>query len=92
MDQSASVVRRRAPGPGRQADRRHGGDQPLPRLQQRLGRATAKVRRASAAYTEVVAARTGQPNPFVDFLDPETIESLRAERDRIANGGTTHLD
>ncbi|OII23915.1 hypothetical protein [Frigoribacterium sp. MCBA15_019] len=58
----------------------------------RLGRATAKLRRASAAYTEVVAARTGQPNPFVDFLDPETIESLRAERDRMANGKTTHVD
>ncbi|KQN41631.1 MULTISPECIES: hypothetical protein [unclassified Frigoribacterium] len=58
----------------------------------RLGRATAKVRRAAATYTDVVAARTGQPNPFVDFLDPETIESLRAERDRMANDKSSQVD
>ncbi|KQO47703.1 MULTISPECIES: hypothetical protein [unclassified Frigoribacterium] len=58
----------------------------------RLGRATAKVRRAATTYTDVVATRTGQPNPFVDFLDPETIESLRAERDRMANGKASQVD
>jgi len=50
----------------------------------KAGRATEKVRRATAEYTALVAEKTGQPNPFVDFLDPETVASLRSERDRIA--------
>lgn len=52
----------------------------------RAGRATEKVRRAAADYSAIVAEKTGQPNPFVDFLDPETLASLRGERDRLARG------
>lgn len=52
----------------------------------RAGRATEKVRQAAADYTAVIAEKTGQPNPFVDFLDPETVASLRGERDRLAKG------
>jgi hypothetical protein len=55
-----------------------------PTSSKRAGRATAKVRTAAAAYTAIVAAKTGQPNPFVDFLDDETVASLRAERDAVA--------
>jgi flagellar biosynthesis GTPase FlhF len=55
-----------------------------PTSSKRAGRATAKVRSAAAAYTAIVAAKTGQPNPFVDFLDDETVASLRAERDAVA--------
>ena len=55
-----------------------------PSSSKRAGRATAKVRTAAAAYTAIVADKTGQPNPFVDFLDEETVTSLRAERDAVA--------
>ena len=55
-----------------------------PTSSKRAGRATAKVRSAAASYTAIVAAKTGQPNPFVDFLDDETVASLRAERDAVA--------
>ena len=55
----------------------------------RAGRATEKVRQAASAYTQVVADKTGQPNPFVDFLDPETVQSLRGERDAIATKKTS---
>lgn len=55
-----------------------------PSSSKRAGRATAKVRTAAAAYTAIVADKTGQPNPFVDFLDEETVISLRAERDAVA--------
>lgn len=55
-----------------------------PTSSKRAGRATAKVRSAAAAYTSIVADKTGQPNPFVDFLDDETVASLRAERDAVA--------
>ena len=54
-----------------------------PTSSKRAGRATAKVRSAAAAYTSIVADKTGQPNPFVDFLDPETVQSLRGERDAL---------
>ncbi|WP_423917591.1 hypothetical protein ACPEEZ_08770 [Frigoribacterium sp. 2-23] len=54
----------------------------------RAGRATERVRVATAAYTQVVADKTGQPNPFVDFLDPETVESLRHERDAFVTKAT----
>jgi len=58
------------------------GDRPL--SAKKAGRATERVRQAAAEYTLVVADKTGQPNPFVDFLDPETVRSLRGERDAIA--------
>jgi len=58
----------------------------------RAGRATEKVRQAASAYTQVVADKTGQPNPFVDFLDPETVQSLRGERDAIATKKTKKHD
>lgn len=51
----------------------------------RAGRASAKVQEAAAAYAEAVARKTGQSNPFYDFLDPETISSLRAEHAALSD-------
>ncbi|NEM91147.1 hypothetical protein [Galbitalea soli] len=54
----------------------------------RSQRATVKLRAAATAYAAAVHAKTGLENPFSDLLDPtldhETIESLAAERDKIA--------
>jgi hypothetical protein len=66
------------------------GDRPV--SAKRAGRATEKVRQAAAAYTTVVAEKTGQPNPFVDFLDPATVRSLKGERDAIAAKKSTKKD
>jgi hypothetical protein len=49
----------------------------------KAGRAAAELREAAAAYANIVEARTGQTNPFIDFLDPATIASLQNERDAI---------
>ncbi|RKR72975.1 hypothetical protein C8E83_0057 [Frondihabitans australicus] len=49
----------------------------------KAGRAAADLRQAAAAYANIVEARTGQTNPFIDFLDPATMESLAHERDAI---------
>jgi len=58
----------------------------------RSQRATAKVRAAASAYAAAVHARSGLGNPFDDVidpaLDPETLESLAAERDAIARAVT----
>lgn len=50
----------------------------------KAGRAAAELRSAAAAYANIVEAKTGQTNPFIDFLDKATIESLVHERDAIA--------
>ncbi|AMM21956.1 hypothetical protein AX769_19670 [Frondihabitans sp. PAMC 28766] len=49
----------------------------------KAGRAAAELRTAAAAYANIVEDKTGQTNPFIDFLDPATIESLARERDAI---------
>ncbi|NRD25108.1 hypothetical protein [Frigoribacterium sp. VKM Ac-2836] len=61
--------------------------QEKPLSSKRAGRATAKLRLAVSAYSAVVAGKTGQPDPFVDYdaLDPATVASLAAERDAIAH-------
>jgi len=54
-------------------------------------RASARVAAAGAAYVEAVHAKTGVGNPFSDLesqLEPSTIASLSAERDRIAKNLT----
>ena len=50
----------------------------------KAGRAAAELRSAASAYANIVEAKTGQTNPFIDFLDQATIESLVHERDAIA--------
>lgn len=47
----------------------------------KAGRAAAELRTAAAAYANIVEAKTGQTNPFIDFLDAATIESLAHERE-----------
>jgi hypothetical protein len=49
----------------------------------KAGRAAAELRSAAAAYANIVEAKTGQTNPFIDFLDQATIASLVHERDAI---------
>ncbi|MFF1633489.1 hypothetical protein [Leifsonia sp. NPDC058248] len=50
-----------------------------------LQRANARLTLAAAAYVEAVYARTGQPSPFAELVDPgldeDTIRSLKIERD-----------
>ena len=50
-------------------------------------RATLKVQAAATAYAEAVHAKSGLGNPFSDVLEPglepATLLSLAAERDRI---------
>jgi hypothetical protein len=59
----------------------------------RSQRATAKVRAAASAYAAAVHARSGLGNPFDDVVDPaldvETLQSLSAERDAIAQSLTS---
>lgn len=50
----------------------------------KAGRAAAELRKAAANYANIVEAKTGQTNPFIDFLDDATIASLVHERDTIA--------
>lgn len=57
------------------------GLKPVPR--KKAGRAAAELRSAAAAYANIVEAKTGQTNPFIDFLDPATIDSLSKERELI---------
>jgi hypothetical protein len=58
------------------------GLKPVP--QKKAGRAAAELRSAATAYANLVEAKTGQRNPFIDFLDPATIASLSHERDELA--------
>jgi hypothetical protein len=58
------------------------GLKPVP--QKKAGRAAAELRSAAAAYANIVEAKTGQTNPFIDFLDAATIASLVHERDELA--------
>lgn len=58
------------------------GLKPVPR--KKAGRAAAELRAAATKYAQVVEARTGEGNPFVDFLDPATIASLNRERAAVA--------
>ena len=54
-------------------------------------RAGAKVAAAAAAYVEAVHAKSGIANPFSDVesrLAESTLQSLAAERDRIAKNLT----
>jgi hypothetical protein len=59
----------------------------------RSQRATAKVHAAATAYASAVHARSGLGNPFDDIADPalddETLQSLSAERDAIAQSLTS---
>ena len=59
----------------------------------RSQRATAKVRAAASAYAAAVHSRSGLGNPFDDVTDPtldvETLQSLSAERDAIAQSLTS---
>jgi hypothetical protein len=59
----------------------------------RSQRATARVRAAATAYASVVHARSGMTNPFDEVIDPslddETLQSLAAERDQIAQSLTS---
>ncbi|HEX4056799.1 MAG TPA: hypothetical protein VHX87_00615 [Galbitalea sp.] len=61
----------------------------------RSQRATAKVRAAASAYAAAVHARSGLGNPFDDVTDPtldvETLQSLSAERDAIAQSLTSPI-
>jgi len=54
----------------------------------KLQRSAGKLRAAAIAYGIVVAARTGADSPFADIVDPRldepTVNSLRAERDALA--------
>lgn len=49
----------------------------------KAGRAAAELRTAAAAYANIVEAKTGQTNPFIDFLDPATMASLAHEREAL---------
>ncbi|GAA4664124.1 hypothetical protein [Frondihabitans cladoniiphilus] len=55
---------------------------PVP--QKKAGRAAAELRAAATAYAAIVEKKTGQTNPFIDFLDKATIDSLMHERDALA--------
>jgi hypothetical protein len=59
----------------------------------RSQRATAKVRAAASAYAAAVHTQSGLGNPFDDVVDPsldvETLQSLSAERDAIAQSLTS---
>lgn len=61
----------------------------------RSQRATAKVRAAAGAYAAAVHARSGLDSPFDDVADPaldvETLQSLSAERDAIAQSLTSPI-
>lgn len=61
----------------------------------RSQRATARVHAAATAYASAVHARSGMSNPFDEVLDPaldrETLESLSAERDKIAESLTSPI-
>jgi hypothetical protein len=61
----------------------------------RSQRATARVRAAATAYAAAVHARSGLGNPFEEVLDPalddETLQSLTAERDAIAQSLTSPI-
>ncbi|ROQ39497.1 hypothetical protein EDF46_1129 [Frondihabitans sp. PhB188] len=58
------------------------GLKPIPL--KKAGRAAAELRSAATAYATIVEQKTGQTNPFIDFLDAATIESLTKEREFIA--------
>ena len=51
------------------------------------GRASAKLQSAAADYAEAVFLKSGLETPFSDVvrpgLDPETMKSLTAERDKL---------
>lgn len=51
------------------------------------GRASAKLQSAAADYAEAVFLKSGLETPFSDVvrpgLDPETMKSLSAERDKL---------
>ncbi len=59
----------------------------------RSQRATARVRAAATAYASAVHAKSGLGNPFDEVIDPaldqETLDSLSAERDQIAQSLTS---
>jgi hypothetical protein len=59
----------------------------------RSQRATARVRAAASAYAAAVHAHSGLGNPFDEVIDPaldlETLQSLSAERDAIAQSLTS---
>jgi hypothetical protein len=61
----------------------------------RSQRATARVRSAASAYAAAVHARSGLGNPFEEVVDPalddETLQSLTAERDAIAQSLTSPI-
>ncbi|MCU1527755.1 MAG: hypothetical protein JWP75_1518 [Frondihabitans sp.] len=57
------------------------GLKPVP--QKKAGRAAAELRSAATAYANIVEVKTGLRNPFIDFLDPATMESLAHERDAL---------
>jgi hypothetical protein len=61
----------------------------------RSQRATARVRAAASAYAAAVHARSGLGNPFDEVLDPAldeaTLQSLSAERDKIAQSLTSPI-
>lgn len=54
---------------------------PVP--QKKAGRAAAELRNAASKYAAIVEEKTGQTNPFIDFLDDATIVSLTKEREFI---------
>jgi hypothetical protein len=59
----------------------------------RSQRATARVHAAATAYAAAVHAKSGLGNPFAEVIDPaladETLQSLVAERDQIAQSLTS---
>ena len=59
----------------------------------RSQRATARVHAAATAYAAAVHAKSGLDNPFAEVIDPaladETLQSLVAERDHIAESLTS---
>jgi hypothetical protein len=61
----------------------------------RSQRANARVRAAASAYAAAVHAQSGMGNPFDEVIDPaldeETLQSLSAERDKIAQSLTSPI-
>ena len=61
----------------------------------RSQRATARVHAAATAYAAAVHAKSGLGNPFAEVIDPaladETLQSLVAERDQIAQSLTSPI-
>jgi hypothetical protein len=59
----------------------------------RSQRATARVHAAATAYAAAVYTRSGLGNPFAEVIDPAldeaTLQSLAAERDKIAQSLTS---